>query len=47
MKKFTERTYESEKQFNKASKKLGKKGFKVLKTTIDDGKYVVEYQTRP
>lgn len=47
MKKLTERTYESEKQFNKASKKLGKKGFKVLNTTIEDGRYVVEYQTRP
>lgn len=46
MKKFTKRTYESEKQFNKASKKLEKKGFKVLNNTISNGKYVVEYQTR-
>jgi hypothetical protein len=47
MKKFTERTYESEKQFNKVSRKLAKKGFKVLKTTIEDGQYLVEYQTKP
>lgn len=46
MKKFTERTYESEKQFKKSARKLEKKGFKVLKTTVDNGKYVVEYQTR-
>lgn len=47
MKKLTERTYNSEKQFNKVSKKLAKKGFKVLKATEEDGRYIVEYQTRP
>ncbi|EFG88831.1 hypothetical protein [Clostridium carboxidivorans] len=46
MKKFTKRTYESEKQFNKASKKLEKKGFKVSSSTVNNGKYIVEYQTR-
>lgn len=46
VRRFTERTYESEKQFNKASKKLSKIGFKVLKTSVVSGKYVVEYQTK-
>lgn len=46
MKKITERTYRSEKQFNKAYKKLAKKGFKVLRNFEEDGKYIVEYQTR-
>ncbi|NMM65024.1 hypothetical protein HBE96_20750 [Clostridium sp. P21] len=46
MKKFTKRTYESEKKFKKALKKLAKKGFKVLNTIVDNGKYVVDYQTR-
>lgn len=46
MKKLTERSYENEKQFKKASKKLAKKGFKVLNVTEKYGKYLVEYQTR-
>lgn len=47
MKKLTERTYVSKNQFKKASKKLAKKGFKVLNSTEEDGKFVVQYQTRP
>lgn len=47
MKKLTERTYRDKKQFDTASKKLAKKGFKVLNVSEVDGKYVVEYQTRP
>ncbi len=47
MKKFTQRTYSDRKQFIKASKKLAKKGFKVLNVCEEDGKYAVEYQTRP
>lgn len=47
MRKSTERTYGDRKQFNKASRKLAKKGFKVLNVSEEDGKYLVEYQTRP
>lgn len=47
MKKITERTYRDEKQFIKASRKLAKQGFKVLNVSQENGKYIVEYQTRP
>lgn len=47
MKKFTERTYRDKKQFTKASQKLAKTGFKVLNVTEENGKFLVEYQTRP
>jgi hypothetical protein len=47
MKKLTQRTYKDEKQFTKASRKLGKKGFKVLNVSEENGKLIVEYQTRP
>ena len=47
MKKFTERTYRDRKQFTKASQKLGKNGFKVLNVSEENGRFVVEYQTRP
>ncbi|AGK97575.1 hypothetical protein [Clostridium pasteurianum] len=47
MKKFTTRTYRSKEQFIKASKKLEKKGYKVLNVSEVDRKHVVEYQTKP
>ncbi|MFL0198338.1 hypothetical protein ACJDU8_22640 [Clostridium sp. WILCCON 0269] len=47
MRKLTERTYNGRKQFIKASKKLSKKGFTVLNVCEENGKYAVEYQTRP
>lgn len=47
MKRLTLRTYRSKEQFTKASKKLLKKGFKVLKISEADKKYIVEYQTKP
>lgn len=46
MKQFTTRTYRSKKQFIRASKKLGRKGYKVLNVSEVDKKQVVEYQTK-